>query len=177
MSEITFDDLMYEAEYEEEKEYLSISGNEYREIDEMVKVTMNDLEVDGIIEGYPEITHFINKDKKYDALRLRVIDVDGDEYADLYINIPKPDDKGFVTGINSGFDFYRTAFDFIYSILYLRDEHNVIDQRNGEPVNKFNKVNIINFAKYVDNMHHISLKITEGNKSSKYNSWIITKME
>lgn len=176
MSEqISFEDLTYEAEYEEERTFTTISGNPYEDVNEWEKITLNDLAVDAIIEGYPEITHFINEDKKYDALRLRVLD-DG-EYVDLYINTPKPDDKGFVTGINSGLDFYRIAFDFIYSILYLRDENNVIDQRNGEPVNKFNKVNILNFAKYVDNMHHISIKITEGNTSSDYNSWIITKME
>ena len=178
MSEqISFDELEFEGAYEEETEYLSISGNEYRDTDEMIKVTLNDLEIYSIIEGYPEITYFENKERKSDSLRLRVIDKDGDEYADLYINIPKPDEKGFVSGINSSFDFYRTAFDFIYSILYLRDEKNVIDERNGEPVNRFNKVNILNFAKYVDNMHHISLKITEGNTTSDYNSWIITKME
>lgn len=176
MSEqISFDELEFEGAYEEEKVYTTISGNEYQEVNEWEKITLNDLAVDAIIDGYPEITYYENKERKSDSLRLRVLD-DG-EYVDLYINIPKPDEKGFVTGINAGFDFYRTAFDFIYSILYLRDEHNVIDQRNGEPVNRFNKVNILNFAKYVDNMHHISLKITEGNSSSDYNSWIITKME
>ena len=174
MSEqISFDELEFEGAYEEER--TTISGNEYHEVKKKKKITINDLAVDAIIDGYPEITHFINEDKKYDALRLRVLD-DG-EYVDLYINIPKPDEKGFVTGIKSSLDFYRTAFDFIYSILYLRDENNVIDQRNGEPVNKFKKVNILNFAKYVDSMHHISIKITEGNTSSDYNSWIITKME
>ena len=174
MSEqISFDELEFEGAYEEER--TTISGNEYHEVKEWEKITINDLAVDAIIDGYPEITHFINEDKKYDALRLRVLD-DG-EYVDLYINIPKPDEKGFVTGIKSSLDFYRTAFDFIYSILYLRDENNVIDQRNGEPVNKFKKVNRLNFAKYVDSMHHISIKITEGNTSSDYNSWIITKME
>ena len=175
MSQISFEDLEFEGAYEEEVKYTTISGNEYHEVNEWEKVTLNDLTVGVEISGYPEITHFINDDKKYDALRLRVLD-DG-EYVDLYINIPKPDDKGFVTGINSGFDFYRTAFDFIYSILYLRDERNVIDERNGEPVNRFNKVNILNFAKYVDNMHQIGIKITEGNHTSDYNSWIITKME
>lgn len=175
MSQISFEDLEFEGAYEEEKVYTTISGNEYHEVNEWEKMTLNDLVVDAIVEGYPEITYYENKERKSDSLRLRVLD-DG-EYVDLYINIPKPDEKGFVTGINAGFDFYRTAFDFVYSILFLRDERNVIDERNGEPVNRFNKVNILNFAKYVDSMHHISLKITEGNHTSDYNSWIITKME
>ncbi len=174
-NQISFEDLEFEGAYEEEKKYTTISGNPYEEVNEWEKITMNDLEVGAEISGYPEITYYENKERKSDSLRLRVLD-DG-EYVDLYINIPKPDEKGFVTGINSSFDFYRTAFDFIYSILYLRDENNVIDQRNGEPVNRFNKVNIMNFAKYVDNMHQIGIKITEGNSSSDYNSWIITKME
>lgn len=174
-NQINFEDLEFEAEYSEERKYTTISGNEYEDVQDWEKITMNDLEIGTIIDGYPEITHFKNDDKKYDSLRVRVLD-DG-EYVDLYINIPKPDENGFITNINNSFDFYRTCFDFVYSILYIRDEKNVIDSRTGEPVNRFNKVNIINFAKYVDMMHRIGVKITEGNTTSNYNSWIITNME
>ena len=169
--ELTLD---FEAEYEEEIEYTTISGKEYMDIHDWEKYTIHDLNVGEEMEGIPEITYFENKDRKSDSLRVRVAD-DG-EYVDLYINIPKPDKLGYVTNIKKGFDFYRTAFDFIFSILRLRDERNVVD-KNGEEVNKFSKVNIINFAKYVDQMSRIGVRITEGNPESDYDSWIIYKME
>ena len=174
--EVTFDDLLegMEYEYEEERTYLTISGKEYQDVQSWSQYRMYDFEPGEEVDGIPEITHFENKDKKYDSLRVRVLD-DG-EYADLYINIPKPDENGFVTNIRKSFDFYRTAFDFIYSVLRYRDESNVVDS-NGEEKNHFKKVNIINFAKYVDQMSHIYVKITEGNESSDYYSWIITRME
>ena len=176
--EITFDDLLEDMEfdYEEEKTYTTISGKEYMDVSSWEKYGMYDFDAGDDLEGIPEITWFQNKDKKYDSLRARILDQTADEYADLYINIPKPDDKGFITNINKSLDFYRTAFDFIFSVLRWKDETNVIDI-NGEEKNHFGKVNIILFAKYVDQMKHISARITKGNESSDYNSWIITKME
>ena len=174
--QINFDDLIedYEAEYEEEITYTTISGKEYMDKHDWEKYTIHDLDIGEEIEGIPEITYFENKDRKSDSLRLTIAD-DG-EYVDLYINIPKPDKDGYVTNIRKGFDFYRTCFDFIFSILRYRDETNVIDT-NGEEINTFRKVNIMNFAKYVDQMKRIGVRITEGNKTSDYDSWIIYKME
>jgi hypothetical protein len=135
---------------------------------------MNDLDIGDEFEGRPELTHFINEDRKSDSIRVRVMD-DG-EIVDLYINIPKPDEKGFVNNIRKGFDFYRKAYDFIFSVLRYKDETNVLDE-NGEEVNTFRRVNIINFAKFVDQCNRIGVKITEGNADSEYNSFIIYKME
>jgi hypothetical protein len=78
--------------------------------------------------------------------------------------------------LNKGFDFYRPCFDFIYSILKYRDERNVVD-KNGEEINKFNTVNLETFAKYVDQMELIGVRITEGNPNDDYNGWEIYKME
>ena len=166
--------LDFEAEYEEEKEYLTISGKEYMDVHDWEKYNIHDLDVGEEMEGIPEITFFENKDRKYDSLRVRVAD-DG-EYVDLYVNLPKPDKLGYITNIKKGFDFYRTCFDFVFSILRLRDERNVVN-KDGEEVNKFSKVNILNFAKYVDQHNRIGVRITEGNPDSDYNSWIIYKME
>ena len=173
-NQVSFDDLEFEAEYEEDIEYTTISGKEYQDVHDWEKYNIHDFDVGEDVEGIPEITYFENKDRKYDSLRVRVLD-DG-EYVDLYINIPKPDKLGYITNIKKGFDFYRTCFDFIYSILDYRDQRNVVD-KNGEEVNKFSKVNIIAFAKYVDQMTRVGVRITEGNSDSDYNSWIIYKME
>lgn len=167
-------DLEFEAEYEEERTYTTISGKEYIPVHDWTKYGMYDFEVGDEVEGIPEVTWFQNNDRKYDSLRVRILD--DEEYADLYINIPKPDEKGYITDIRKGFDFYRTCFDFIYSILRWRDEHNVVNS-DGEEVNVFRKVNIINFAKYLDTMNRISIRITKGNPDSDYNSWIIYQME
>ena len=176
--QISFDDLIADTEfdYEEERTYTTISGKNYIDVGIFEKYGMYDFDVGDEIQGIPEFTHFENKDKKYDSLRVRIVDDTSDEFADLYINIPKPDKDGFIKNINKTFDFYRTCFDFLFSVLRYRDETNVVNS-NGEEKNHFGKVNIILFAKYVDQMSRINVKITEGNKSSDYNSWIITKME
>ena len=172
--QITFDDLEFEAEYEEERTYTTISGKEQHDVYDWEAMKSYDLDVGDEMSGIPEVTIFENKDKKYDSLRLRVLD-DG-EYLDCYANIPKRDKFGCITNINRDFDFYRTCFDFLYSILKFRDERNVVN-KNGEEKNTFSKVNIVNFAKYVDQMKRVTVVITEGNEDSDYTSWQIKMME
>lgn len=176
--QISFDDLEFEAEYVDEdeiesKKFYTISGKESQYEPTWEKYSINDLDVGDEFEGRPEITLFENKDKSYNALRVRVMD-DG-EILDLYINFPKKD-YPYVNGINKGFDFYRKCFDFIFSVLKYRDERNIVN-KDGEEVNRFKTVNLESFAKYVDSMGRIGVKITDGNADSEYNSWIIYKME
>ena len=174
--QVSYDDLMEDLEfdYEEEPEYTTISGKEYQEVQGWSKYYLSDFDVGDDIEGIPELTHFINKDKKYDSIRFRILD--DMEFADLYINIPKPDDLGYISNIRKGFDFYRTCFDFLFSVLKYRDERNVVD-KNGEERNHFGKVNILTFAKYVDQMSRVKVRVTEGNSDSDFNSFEIIKME
>ena len=174
--EVTFDDLLegLEYEYEEEKTYTTISGKEYQDVQTWEKYYLSDFDVGEDIEGIPELTYFENKDKKYDSLRFRILD--DEEYADLYINIPKPDKIGYITNIRKSFDFYRCCFDFLFSVLKYRDERNVVNS-NGEEKNHFGKVNIFTFAKYVDQMSRVKVRVTEGNTDSDYNSFEIIKME
>ena len=180
-SQISFDDLEFEAEYIDEEEleemsvkkFYTISGKESWYEPTWEKMKASDLDVGDEFEGRPEVNIFKNDEKTYDAIRVRVMD-DG-EILDLYFNFPKKEFP-YVKGINKGFDFYRPCFDFIYSVLKYRDERNVVDA-NGEEINMFKRVNIETFAKYVDQMEHIGVRITEGNHDSEYNSWQIYKME
>ena len=115
--EITFDDLEFEAEYIDEDEqepkiYLTISGKEQQYEPEWDTYGVNDLDVGVTMEGRPEITIFTNKDKSYNAMRLRVMD-DG-EILNCYLNYPKKDCP-YVKGLNKDFDFYRTCFNFIFN--------------------------------------------------------------
>ncbi len=176
--QISFDDLDFEAEFVDEedlqtKKYYTISGKESWYEPEWEKMKASELDVGDEFEGRPEINIFENKDKSYDALRLRVMD-DG-EILDLYLNYPKKDFP-YVKGINKEFDFYRTCFDFIFSILKWRDERNVVDS-DGEEINRFKQVNLETFAKFVDQHERVGVRITEGKPDSEYNSWEIYKME
>jgi hypothetical protein len=174
--QVTWEDLEYEAEYVDEEtkpKFLTISGKESEYNPTWEKMSIRELDVGDEFEGKPEVMLFKNDDKSYDAMRLRLSD-DG-EILDCYFNFPKKDFP-YVTGINKGFDFYRTCFDFIFSILYIRDETNVVNS-DGEEINRFKKVNIETFAKYVDTMTRVGVRVTEGNPDSEYNSWIIYKME
>ena len=178
IKQTNFDDLEWEAEFVNEdeietKKFYTISGKESWYEPTWERYTMSDLDVGDEFEGRPEITIFKNDEKTYDALRLRVMD-DG-EMVDLYLNFPKKS-YPYVEGINKGFDFYRTCFDFIYGILRWKDETNVVND-DGEEINRFGKVNLENFAKFVDQMNRVGVRITEGNPDSDYNSWIIYKME
>lgn len=176
--EITFDDLEFEAEYVDEeqletKKFYTISGKEQQYEPTWEKMNIRELDVGDEFEGRPEITIFPNDEKSYNSARLRVLD-DG-EILDCYFNFPKKDFP-YVTGINKGFDFYRTCFDFIYSVLKFRDERNVVN-KDGEEVNRFKKVNLETFLKYVDSMKRVEVIVTEGNPDSEYDSWQIKKME
>ena len=176
--QITFDQLEFEAEYvdeneQETKKFYTISGKESDYEPTWEKISIRELDVGDEFEGKPEFMIFENEDKTYNAGRLRLLD-DG-EILDCYFNFPKKD-YPYVKGINKGFDFYRTCFDFIYSILKYRDERNVVN-KDGEEINRFKSVNLETFAKYVDSMSRVGVRVTEGNPDSDYNSWIIYKME
>lgn len=178
VEQVSFDDLEFEAEFVDEddlapKKFYTISGKEQQYEPEWEKYSIRELDVGTTMEGRPEVCIFENEDKTYDALRLRILD-DGD-IVDCYLNFPKKD-YPYVKGINKGFEFYRTCFDFIFSILKLRDERNVVDAK-GEEINRFKQVNLETFAKYVDSMTRVGVKVTEGNPDSEYTSWEIYKME
>lgn len=169
--QLSFDDLEFEAEYEEERTFTTISGKEQQYEPDWERFTVNELDVGTTMEGIPEVSIFEKDGKTYNAMRVRLLD-DG-EILDCYFNYPKKD-YPHVKGINKGFEFYRECFNFIFSILKIRDERNVVDAK-GEEINRFKTVNLETFAKYVDQHHRVGVKITEGENG--YNSWEIYKME
>lgn len=177
-TQVSFDDLEFEAEFVDDedletKKFYTISGKESWYEPTWEKMSIRELDVGDEFEGRPEFNIFENEDKTYNAGRLRLLD-DG-EILDCYFNFPKKD-YPHVKGINKGFDFYRTCFDFIFSILKLRDERNVVN-KDGEEINRFKTVNLETFAKYVDSMERVGVRVTEGNPNSEYDSWEIYKME
>ena len=180
VEQISFDDIEFEAEYIDEEEleemstkkYYTISGKESQYEPEWESFNVSELDVGVTMEGRPEITIFKNEDKSYNAFRLRILD-DG-EILNCYLNYPKKD-YPYVKRINKGFEFYRPLFNFIYSLLRMKDEKNVVDA-NGEEVNIFNKINIEMLAKFVDQHERVGVKIIEG-VNPDYNDWVIYKLE
>ena len=180
VEQISFDDIDFEAEYIDEEEleemstkkYYTISGKESQYEPEWESFNVSELDVGVTMEGRPEITIFENEDKSYNAFRLRILD-DG-EILNCYLNYPKKD-YPYVKRINKGFEFYRPLFNFIYSLLRMKDEKNVVDA-NGEEVNMFNKINIEMLAKFVDQHERVGVKIIEG-VNPEYNDWVIYKLE
>ena len=165
-----FDELEWEVE---ETTYTTISGKAQSYEPEWDKFNVHELEPGVTMEGTPEITIFEKEDKSYNTLRLSVFD-DG-EILDCYLNFPKKD-YPYVKGLNKDFEFYRPLFKFIFNILKWRDEKNVIDS-NGEEITRFKQVNLETFAKYVDRMTRVGVKITKEDPDSDYNDWEIYKME
>ncbi len=175
--QISFDDLEFEGEAVDEDElnantqYYTISGKVQQYEPDWERFTVNELDVGTTMEGMPEVSIFEKDGKSYNAMRLRLLD-DG-EILDCYFNYPKKD-YPYVKGINKGFEFYRECFKFLFQVLRLRDERNVVDSK-GEEVNRFKSVNLETFAKYIDQHQRVGIRITEGENG--YNSWEIYKME
>ena len=168
--QVTFDELEWEVE---EITYTTISGKEQAYDPDWEKYTVHELDPGATMEGTPEIKIFEKEDKSYNSLRLRVSD-DG-EILDCYLNFPKKD-YPYIKGLNKDFEFYRPLFKFIFNILKWRDERNIIDS-NGEEITKFKQVNLETFAKYVDRMTRVGVKITKEDPDSEYNEWEIYMME
>ena len=154
----------------------------YTDVSDMDQIKAYELEPGVTFSGKPEVSLFTNDEldddgefvKKYDAVRIRLID--NPEYLDAYFNVPKMDENGFITNVRKSFDFYRSAFDVIYSFLRYIDESNIIDPDTGDEIKKIKKINIENFIDLLNDKDSITLKITEGNKESDYNSFMIVKM-
>jgi hypothetical protein len=181
--EVNFEDLFAstDAEYNDgesknTKTFYTITGKESQYNPQWDIYKDYETDVGDWLEGTPEVRIIPKPDKNYDALHIRIIDDTTDEVLDCYCNYPRADDNGFVKGLNRDFDFYRNAFDFIYSVLKTRGDKYVLD-KNGEEYNNFKKVDFIGFAKLVDQMKKVKIEITEGNTDSDYNSWMIISME
>ena len=176
IEQVNFDDLVATTEAEIEESYKTVTGRETGYYPEYEAFKAYQMDVGDWIEGKPEVSIIPKEGKNYDALHLRVIDDNAEEILDCYANFPRADNEGFVKNLTKDFDFYRNAFDFIFSVLKTRGDKYILD-KNGEEYNKFKRVDFMGFAKLVDTMNKVKVEITEGNPDSEYDSWMITEME
>lgn len=173
-NQINFDDLECEGGFSEE--YLTITGKEQKSTQGYEVYKTYECDVGDNLTGYPEVTIIPKEGKSYDALKVKIIDETGEEILEAYANFPRADEKGFVKRIGKDFDFYRNAFDFIYSLRRCQGEKYVLD-KNGEEYNEWKNIDFIGHAKLLDQMTKVTIQITEGNPDSSYDSWMITRME
>lgn len=163
-------------------EYTTVSGKEYRDLNGATAYNINDFEIGDTISGYPEISIFENKDKddngeyvkNYQSIRIRIIDGD-EEYVDLYANIPRRDENGFVEKLNRGWNFMRTGFDLAFSFMRWIDETNVVTP-SGEEINRIPRINIQRICEKIDSMDWVKVKIVKSNDEN-YPSWILLDMK
>jgi len=172
--QISFDDLKCEGGFEEE--FRTVTGKEQMYVPEFEVYRNYECNVGDFLTGYPEVSIIPKKDKSYDSLKVRIIDEAGEEVLEAYAYFPKANDKGFVKRIGKSFDFYRNAFDFIYSLRKCKGEKYILD-KNGEEYTEWNNIDFIGHAKLLDQMSKVTITITEGNPDSDFDSWEITEME
>ena len=173
-NQISFDELECEGGFSEE--YMTLTGKEKRDVPDYEVYKTYECDVGDDLTGYPEVSIIPKEGKSYDALKIKVIDDIGGEILEAYANFPRADENGFVKRIGKNFDFYRNAFDFIFSLRRCQGEKYIVD-KNGEEYTEWKNIDFIGHAKLVDQMNKITIKITEGNPDSTYDSWMITHME
>lgn len=173
-NQINFDELECEGGFSEQ--YTTITGKEQSYLPEYEVYKTYECDVGEDLTGTPEVSIISKKGKTYDALKVTIIDHAGEEILEAYANFPKADEKGYVKRIGKDFDFYRNAFDFIYSLRRCQGEKYVLD-KNGDEYTEWKNIDFIGHAKLVDQMDKVTIQITEGNPDSNYNSWMITRME
>ena len=172
--QINFADLACEGGFSQE--YTTVTGKEQQTLPEYEVYKTYECDVGDELTGYPEVSIIPKKEKSYDTLKIRVIDDTADEILEAYANFPGANEKGIVKNITRNFDFYRNAYDFIYGVRKCQGERYVVDE-NGEEYTEWNNIDFIGHAKLVDMMSTITIKITEGNPNSQYDSWEIIHME
>ena len=173
-NQISFDDLSCEGAVNEV--YTTITGKEQAYLPEYEVYKTYECDVGDELTGYPEVSIITKKEKSYDTLKLRIIDEIGGEILEAYANFPRPNENDLIKRLDKDFDFYRNAFDFIYGVRKCQGERYVLD-KNGDEYDAWTNLDFIGHAKLVDQMSKVTVKITEGNEDSTYNSWEIINME
>ena len=173
-NQINFDELKCEGGFAEE--YTTITGKQQIPVHDYEVYKTYECDVGKELTGYPEVSILPKEGKSYDSLKVKVIDELGQEVLEAYANFPRADEKGFVKRIGKDFDFYRNAFDFLHSVRKCHGEKYIVD-RNGEEYTEYKNIDFMGHAKLVDQMSKITIRVTEGNPDSTYDSWEIKDME
>lgn len=113
----------------------------------------------------------MNEDKKYDAIRLRIVDDDVKELLDCYINIPKKDNEGNVRRLTESFAFYNPAFNFVKKTI------EIMDGSDLENVKQINRININDILQVYEDAAKVAVKIIKSVDDNGYNTFEILSIE
>lgn len=151
----------------------------------LVKVQLNDLSVGKEVTGEPDFAIYINdekeingkkyEEKKWDTVNGRLFGEDGTDYLEIYINIPKVDEDGFITNIHQQNKFYENAFNLIFGYMRHLNEDALIDPESSTGfINFFKKINIEHLVEKLNECTDIKIKVTEGQNG--YHGFVITEI-
>ena len=153
------------------------------DLSELEKYYLNEAQVGTAFGGTPQISIYRDvKDKntgeikKYSQALLRLINEENGQHLDIYMNMPKIDEKGVIKNLNHGFEFYRTAYDFVFSLMHLIDPSNILDAETGQEINTFKTFNIQQALEFIGNKEWVDIVVTKVSEESEYNSFKITKI-
>lgn len=147
------------------------------------KVSLNDLKVKSKVTGEPDVAVWINDEKeingqkyeakKWDTVNLRLFS--DEDYLEVYINIPKVDDDGFISNIHKKNKFYENAFNLIFGYMRLVNEELVVDPDSDDGfIDHIKKVNINFLVEKLNELTDMEIKVTEGNNG--YHGFLITEI-
>ena len=119
--------------------------------------------------GTPIIKLYENTDKKYDTIRLRIVDDQVKQLLDCYINIPRKNKKGDVCRLNESFSFYNTAFNFIKRTI------EIIDGVNMDKIKQFQRIQLQQILDVYEQANVTGVEIIEG--MDGFNSFRVTKIQ
>jgi hypothetical protein len=154
-----------------------------RSTEGLTKLVLNDLKVGQKVTGEPELVLFINDEKeingqKYEAKTWDTINMrlfSDEDYLQIYINIPKVDENGFIHNIHENNNFLENCFNLIFGYMRLVNEDAVIDPESETGYNNhFKKINIKFLIEKLNELTDIEIKVTKGQKG--YQGFLITEI-
>ena len=124
----------------------SVQEQEYIDFSEYEKFGINDAEVGTTFSGKPSVYRFDAREgRKSTSVRIRLVDEEEKELLDAYMNVPL--DYPIIKNIRQGFDFYRSTFDCITSVLE-KINPNLVEDAKGNRVNRINQINLEEFMEH-----------------------------
>lgn len=149
------------------------------------KVKLDDLKVGNEVTGEPDFAIYINdekeingvkyEEKNWDTVNMRLFGEDGTDYLEVYINIPKIDEDGFIRNIHEKNKFYNNCFNLIFGFMRHMNEDSLVDADSETGfINFFKKINIKYLVEKLNEVTDIQIKVTEG--QNNYNGFIITEI-
>ena len=143
------------------QDFRTVAGNPVKNRMDYDKIGINDLDNLEEFVGTVQVPRILVKeDKNYNTA---IIEVYGEmEVLSLFVNF---DSRNEVISLNSGFDFYKDAYNVAKSLILIRDGSDTVGDDDIT-------CNFITFLKALDNLDKVCIRAVE--KENGYNTFVIT---